>query len=176
MLITAHQKYLRQTPTRLRLVAAAVRAVQSPHQAMQQLSIMNKKAARTLHKIMTQAVANAQHNHNISIDDLVIREILVMEGPQYKRFQPVSRGRAHDILKRTSHVKIVLESIDTSKPDAVVEKSAKSAEASKTEEAKPVEKKDTKSATSTKSSKSTTKKTVKKSTSTTKKTETKKKS
>ena len=132
MLITAHQKYLRQTPTRLRLVAEAVRAVQSPEKAMLQLSLMNKKAARTLHKIMTQAVANAQHNHNISIDDLEIREILVMEGPQYKRFQPVSRGRAHDILKRTSHVKIVLESIDRRAPAVTAEKSEKPVAKSKT--------------------------------------------
>lgn len=110
MIVQAHQKYLRQTPTRLRLVADEVKTIGNPVVAMQRLSLMNKRAARTLHKVMTQAIANAVNNHGLAIESLTIREILVNEGPQFKRMRAASRGRGNVILRRTSHVKITLES------------------------------------------------------------------
>lgn len=111
MLIKAEQKYARQTPTRLRLVATAVRKL-SPADAMDQLSFMNKKAARALLSVFKQVMANATKNLGLSRDSLKIKEIIIGEGSQYKRFQPVSRGRAHSILKRTSHIRVVLESTE----------------------------------------------------------------
>jgi len=115
MIIKAEQTYSRETPIRLRLVAAAIKHMKVPA-AMDQLRFMRKKAAETMLKVFKQAVANAKHNANISIESLTIKEIIVGEGPHYKRIQPVSRGRAHAILKRTSHVRVVLESTEIAKP------------------------------------------------------------
>lgn len=112
MLIKATQKYSRQTPTRLRLVAEAVKKL-APKDAMEQLQFMNKKAARTMLSVMKQVMANATKNLGLSAESLKIKEIVVNDGPQYKRFQPVSRGRAHSILKRTAHIRVVLESTET---------------------------------------------------------------
>ncbi len=114
MIIKAEQKYVRQTPTRLRLVASAVKNL-SPKEAVDQLSFMNKKAGRTLQEVMKQAIANAVNNLGLSASSLKIKEIIIGEGPQYKRFQAVSRGRAHSILKRTAHVKVLLESAEIAK-------------------------------------------------------------
>ncbi|MEK7458699.1 MAG: 50S ribosomal protein L22 [Patescibacteria group bacterium] len=109
MLIKAEQKFSRQTSTRLRLVAATVKKL-SPAVAIEQLRFMDLKAAETVLLVMKQAVANATNNLGLSADALTIKEIVVGEGPQYKRFQPVSRGRAHSILKRSAHIRVVLES------------------------------------------------------------------
>lgn len=109
MLIKAEQKFSRQTSTRLRLVAAAVKKL-SPAVAIEQLRFMDLKAAETILLVMKQAIANATNNLGLSADALTIKEIVVGEGPQYKRFQPVSRGRAHSILKRSAHIRVVLES------------------------------------------------------------------
>jgi large subunit ribosomal protein L22 len=115
MIITAEQKYKRETPTRLRLVANAVKKL-APKQAIIQLGFMNKKAAKTLLTVYKQAVANAVNNLGLSADGLVTKEIIIGEGPRYRRFQPVSRGRAHGIIKRTAHVRVVLESTEIAKP------------------------------------------------------------
>src|SRR6185369_10376388 len=109
MIITAEQMNTRQTPTRLRLVAKAVKKM-SVENAMDQLKFMDKKASVVMEKVFKQAVANATKNMGLSLDSLTIKDIIVGEGPRYKRFQAVSRGRAHSILKRTSHVRVILES------------------------------------------------------------------
>lgn len=142
MLITAEQKFSRQTPTRLRLAAAAVKKL-PPQVAIDQLAFMGKKAGGTLLSVMKQAVANATNNLGLSADALVIKEIIVGEGPRYKRFQPVSRGRAHSILKRTSHIRVVLES-----QEAPVAKPKQKTVAVKTTE-KTAEKKETVAVAST---------------------------
>ena len=85
MLIKAQQKFSRQTSTRLRLVAAAVKKL-SPAVAIEQLKFMDLKAAETLLLVMKQAVANATNNLGLSADALTIKEIIVGEGPKYKRF------------------------------------------------------------------------------------------
>jgi len=112
MLITAEQTNSRQTPTRLRLVAKAVKTL-TPQVAMDQLKFMDLKAAKVMLQVFKQAVANAVNNLGLSAAGLVTKEIIVNEGPRYKRYQPVSRGRAHAILKRTSHIRVVLESTET---------------------------------------------------------------
>lgn len=112
MLITAEQTNSRQTSTRLRLVAKAVKKL-SPQVAMDQLKFMDLKAAKVMLQVFKQAVANAVNNLGLSAASLTIKEIIVNEGPHLKRYQPVSRGRAHAILKRSAHVRVVLESTET---------------------------------------------------------------
>jgi len=108
MLIKATQTYTRQSPRKVRLVANTIKDL-SLVDAMTQLSVISKKSTEVVGKVLRQAVANAVNNHGFQVSDLVIDRVLVNEGPRYKRFNAVSRGRAHNIIKRTSHVTIVLK-------------------------------------------------------------------
>jgi large subunit ribosomal protein L22 len=108
MLIKAVQKYTRQSPRKVRLIANTVRKL-SVDQALKQLAVIEKKATMVVSKVMRQAIADAVHNHGYQLSDLSIDNILVNEGPRYRRFQPVSRGRAHGIIKRTCHITVVLK-------------------------------------------------------------------
>ena len=67
-----------------------------------------KKAAVLIAKTLKSAVANAENNNDLRVDKLVVKEATVGEGPTAKRFQPKARGSAGPILKRTSHIRIVL--------------------------------------------------------------------
>ncbi len=106
-IVTSHQKYVRMSPRKLQLVADMVRG-QVVSEALTTLSVTPKRAARTIHTVLTQAKANAVNNVNLDERSLHIHRIQVDPGPIYKRWRPVSRGRAHPILKRTSHVTISL--------------------------------------------------------------------
>jgi len=108
MKITAEQKNSRQSPRKVRLIANQVKKL-SLQDAFSQLALMNRKSTIVLLKVMRQAVANAVNNHHLAVEDLEIDNILVKAGTIYKRWQPVSRGRAHKILKRTSHVEVILK-------------------------------------------------------------------
>lgn len=113
MFIKATQKYNRQAPRKVRLVANAVKGLTVP-KAIEQLGLLERRASMVVLKVLGQAVFNAQNNLGLATDDLKIHSILVNSGPSYKRFQPVSRGRAHSILKRTCHVEVTLVSPDKS--------------------------------------------------------------
>lgn len=102
------QKYLRTSPRKLRLLADAVRAL-APADALAHLKFLNKSAALPLSKAIKQAVSNAKDQQGLTIDKLLFDTIDVMEGPTYKRFRAVSRGMAHSIMKRTSHIRVVLK-------------------------------------------------------------------
>jgi len=115
MLIKAESKFIRTSPRKIRLVANYVRKL-PPDEAVIILSHLRKRAATPLLKTLKQALANAVNNHNLAKDSLLIQSIEVNEGPTYKRWQPVSRGRAHSIFKRTSHIKIVLKTPEPKKP------------------------------------------------------------
>ncbi len=108
MIVKAVQKNTRQTPRKLVLVANTVRG-ESLADAIRQLSIMDRRASLVILKVMRQAIANAMHNHQASFSDLVLKDIVINEGPRYRRWQAVSRGRAHGIIKRTSHITVILE-------------------------------------------------------------------
>jgi len=115
MKIIACQKFIRTAPRKLRLVADSVRHMH-PTKALLNLKFMHKRAALEISKVLKQAVANAVNNLNLDEKDLKIKHILVEEGPRYKRFRAASRGRARMILRRTSHVKIILENKQAKKP------------------------------------------------------------
>lgn len=127
MLLQATQKNTRQTARKVRLVADAVRG-KSIEDAIKHLAVMNRRASLVVLKVMRQALANAQHNHGLGLDQLTLKNILVDEGPTYKRFRAVSRGRAHTILKRSCHVTVQLESAESKKetPKAASKKEAAS--------------------------------------------------
>jgi large subunit ribosomal protein L22 len=109
MEVRAYQKNVRISPRKLRLVADAVRSLK-PEAALVQLKFMNKHAAGQLHKVLHQAVNNAVNNRGLKVQDLTLKSLEIEAGPTLKRWRAVSRGRAHRILKRMSHIKIILES------------------------------------------------------------------
>ncbi len=114
MQIIAVQKYVRTSPRKVRLVANAVKGMPVAT-ALQQLSVMERRASQVVMKVMRQAIANAIHNHNLKAGDLKIESIQIQGGPTYKRFRAVSRGRAHTIMKRTSHVMVTLKTAEADK-------------------------------------------------------------
>jgi large subunit ribosomal protein L22 len=77
-------------------------------EALDTLRFMPKKGAQIVYDVLKSAVANATHNDSQKIEDLRIASISVTQGLVMKRINPISRGRAHRILKRTSHVDITL--------------------------------------------------------------------
>lgn len=104
----AYQKFIRQSPRKMRLVADLVRNMKVD-MALTQLTLSNKRAAQAVLKVLEQAKANAVNNSQLNPASLLIDQIIIEEGPTYKRWQAVSRGRAHSIMKRTSHIKVVLK-------------------------------------------------------------------
>jgi large subunit ribosomal protein L22 len=107
MEVIAYTKYSRISPKKAREVANELRG-RPANEALELLKFIPRKAARLLYKTLHSAVANAENNHNLNSDDLVIKEAIVEEGPAFRRFKPAARGSAKPIRKRTSHLRIVL--------------------------------------------------------------------
>jgi len=102
------QKYIRTSARKLRLVADAVRHL-SPVEAMKNLKFIGKRAAEPLYQAIRQAVSNAKNNQGVKEENLRFKTLEINEGATYKRFRAVSRGMAHSIMKRSSHIRVVLE-------------------------------------------------------------------
>jgi large subunit ribosomal protein L22 len=76
--------------------------------ALDLLKFTPKKAAGLVSKTLRSAIANAENNNQLNVNDLVVKEAVVGEGPTLKRFQPKARGSAGPIRKRTSHIRVIL--------------------------------------------------------------------
>jgi large subunit ribosomal protein L22 len=107
MKVPAHARFVRQSPQKVRAVLDTVRGAPVPD-ALVTLSFADRRAAGTVKKVLESAVANALENHDIPAEDLVVAEAYANEGPTLKRYRPRARGRATQILKRTSHITIVV--------------------------------------------------------------------
>ena len=107
MNVPAHAKYIRQSPSKVRLVLDTVRGL-PVDDALVSLELTDRRAVDPVRKVLSSAVANALENYGIPQDDLFIAEAFADEGPTLKRFRPRARGRATQILKRTSHITIVV--------------------------------------------------------------------
>jgi large subunit ribosomal protein L22 len=110
-------KNYRQSPRKVRLVADAIRG-KKVNDAITTLNFMPKRAADPVKKVVESALANAKSN-GVSTDELIVKEILVDDGPTMKRWMPRARGSASPIRKRTSHIRIVLGTSDKSKKSKV---------------------------------------------------------
>ncbi|MBI4128086.1 MAG: 50S ribosomal protein L22 [Parcubacteria group bacterium] len=106
-LITAHARYLRVAPRKMRLVLDAIRDLPLDR-ALNELHFFPQAAAPVIEKAIRSAVANAKHNHNIPLERLAIATLVANEGPRLKRSMPRARGRAFPIMKRTTHLTVVL--------------------------------------------------------------------
>ena len=96
---------------KMRLVADQVRGL-PVEEAVDLLTFSEKKAARFVIKALNSAIANAEHNGNLDIDDLWISKIYVDEGRTMKRWRARARGRAAKILKRSSHLTLYLRQLE----------------------------------------------------------------
>lgn len=103
----AKHNFARISPQKARLVADQIRG-KSVDQALELLTFSNKKAAELIKKVLVSAIANAEHNEGADIDDLRVAKIFVDEGPVMKRIMPRAKGRADRILKRSSHITVVV--------------------------------------------------------------------
>lgn len=108
--VTAQLNFLRTSPRKMRIIADLVRG-KKVVRAMENLSLLNKKPAKYLLKLVKSAVANAKHNHSLAVEDLCIKTIMVDGGPVLKRFMPKAHGRATPVRERTSHITLVLEAV-----------------------------------------------------------------
>lgn len=118
--VKASVKNIRIAPEKVNLLVAQIKKM-SPTQSVEVLKLVNKSASPVLIKLIKSALANAKNNNGLQETDLIFKEIIVTKGPMYKRYQPVSRGRAHNIAKRTSHIKLVL-SVKAAKKSAIPQK------------------------------------------------------
>ncbi len=100
-------KWVRMSPLRARRVARAIQG-KPVDEALVITQLAHSKGARVIRKVLESAIANAEHNYDLDVDRLYVKEARVDKGPFLKRLKPRSRGRA-DIIKRpTSHVTIVV--------------------------------------------------------------------
>ena len=107
VLVRASAKYGRISPRKVRLVADQVRG-KHIDDARSLLQFSPRSAADDVLKVIESAAANAEANHDLIGDEMIVHEIRVDEGPTLKRFRPRAMGRATPIHKRTSHISVAL--------------------------------------------------------------------
>ena len=100
-------KYVRISPTKVRFLVDAIKG-KPVEAALNALKFMPMKAAGIVEKTLRSAVANADQNTDIDVDNLVVSNILADQGPTLKRFRARARGRGSRILKRASHITVIL--------------------------------------------------------------------
>jgi large subunit ribosomal protein L22 len=108
MEVKASAKHIRRSPRKIRLVMDAVRG-KRVEEAMAILKFLPHGAASEVLNVVKSAAANAENNYQMAPEDLYIKAIFADDGPTIKRFRSRSRGMAAPILKRTSHITVVVE-------------------------------------------------------------------
>ena len=101
-------KYQRVSPRKARLVARNVQGL-GVEEAMNLLRFTPNKPAGIIYAVVKSALANASQLGGVDVDAMVVKEVLVNEGPTWKRFMPRAQGRASKIHKRTSHITVILQ-------------------------------------------------------------------
>ncbi|ERI98409.1 50S ribosomal protein L22 [Acetanaerobacterium sp. MSJ-12] len=104
----AYLRHLRIAPRKVQIVLDLIRN-QPADKAMAILKHTPKSASEPLQKLLKSAMANAENNHNMDKNSLYVAECFVCPGPTLKRIRPRAQGRAFHVLKRTSHVTMVLK-------------------------------------------------------------------
>ena len=107
MRVQATAKYLRGSTRKARLVTTAIKG-KRVEEAAALLKFMPQNAARDIARVLKSATANAENNHNLSAEDLVIVDAIANEGPTIKRWRPRAQGRAFPIHKPMTHITIVV--------------------------------------------------------------------
>lgn len=139
MEVKAKLSRLRIAPRKVRLVVDVLRGM-DVEKAEHQLQFMQKGSALPVQKLLKSAVANAVNNFKLEKSNLFIKEITVNDGPVLKRWRPRAFGRATEILKKSSHILLVLDEIKKSK--TVVKEEKKKTTGDKKEDLKIVDAKE----------------------------------
>lgn len=103
----ATAKTVRVSPRKSRLVIDLIRG-KSVSEAIAALKFTSNKPAEVIEKVLMSAVSNAENNYDLEVENLVVAEAFVDEGPTMKRFRPRAKGSASPINKRTSHITVVV--------------------------------------------------------------------
>lgn len=101
-------KYVRMSPMKVGVVLNLIRG-KNIDEAFAILQYTPKDAAVVINKVLKSAVANAENNHELDLDKLYVAETFVGAGPTLKRFRPRAQGRAFKILKRSSHITVIVK-------------------------------------------------------------------
>ena len=104
-------RYVRVTPQKARRIVDLIRGLPAA-EAQTILRFAPQAASEPVGKVLDSAIANAEHNHDLDRDSLVVTEAYVDEGPTMKRFRPRAQGRAYRIRKRTSHITVVVTPVE----------------------------------------------------------------
>lgn len=104
----AHAKYVRMSPRKVQVVLDLIRG-KDTKEALAILKNTPRAAAGVVEKVLKSAIANAENNHKMDTDKLYVAETYANQGPTLKRFQPHAQGRAFRILKRSSHITVVVK-------------------------------------------------------------------
>lgn len=108
MEVRAIARHIRMSPRKVRLVGNAIKGM-SVREAMAALLLIPNKAGDPIAKAVKSAAANAENNYNLSTDDLYVVQVVADEGRSLKRFRARARGRAAPIIKRSSHITVVVK-------------------------------------------------------------------
>ena len=101
-------KYVRMSPMKVGVVLGLIRG-KNVNEAFAILKYTQREAARVIEKVLKSAIANAEHNNELDRANLIVSEAFVGQGPTLKRFRPHAQGRAFRILKRTSHITVIVK-------------------------------------------------------------------
>jgi large subunit ribosomal protein L22 len=107
IVVRASSRYVRIAPRKARLIADQVRGLHI-EKARALLQFSPRSAAHDIKKLIESAASNAENNHDLVADEMLVAEITVDEGPTLRRFRPRAQGRATRINKRTSHIGVAL--------------------------------------------------------------------
>ena len=127
MEVISWHKYLRISPKKIRELARLTVGL-SPDIASTKLLFIGGKAPKLLSSVIKSAKANAVNNMKLNPGNLVIKEVVSSKGPFFKRWQPVSRGSAHAIQKRTTHLKVIVAEKNPTKLATITKEVKKSDE------------------------------------------------
>lgn len=108
MPVIALAKGVRMSPRKVAVVASLVRG-RTVEEALTILEHTPRRSALAVSKVIASAKANADHNHGLKPGTLKITEITVTHGPRLKRFRPASHGRALPFMRRTSHIRVIVD-------------------------------------------------------------------
>ena len=101
-------RYIRISPRKVGILCDQIRG-KSVKDAEDVLALIPKAASEPLSKLVNSAAANAENNHGMDPEKLYVAEAFACPGPIIKRYRPASKGRAHHIMKRTSHMTVVVK-------------------------------------------------------------------
>src|SRR6476646_6931292 len=108
----ARATYVRVSPMKARRVIDLIRKLPA-QEALSVVKVAPQATSEPVAKVLASAIANAEHNFSLDPESLIVSHAYVDEGPTMKRFRPRAQGRAYRIRKRTSHITIEVESVDT---------------------------------------------------------------